>query len=72
MVLTDLRMPIMDGEALIRQIRERDAAVRIVVMSGYMDDAVAGRLNAMGVRHWLTKPFRPRALKELLVVALAS
>ena len=72
MVLTDLKMPIMDGEALIRWIRERDASLPIIVMSGYMDDAVVSRLDSLGVRYRITKPFRPRVLKELLLDALAS
>jgi len=33
---------------------------------------VVSRLDSLGVRYRITKPFRPRVLKELLLDALAS
>jgi PAS domain S-box-containing protein len=38
LVVTDLRMPGMGGEALIRELRARGAAVKVLAMSGYPED----------------------------------
>jgi two-component system cell cycle sensor histidine kinase/response regulator CckA len=38
LLVTDLRMPGMGGEALIRDLRARGSAVRVLVMSGYPED----------------------------------
>jgi CheY-like chemotaxis protein len=37
LVITDYKMPKMDGLELIRQIRERDAKAPIILISGYAD-----------------------------------
>jgi CheY-like chemotaxis protein len=37
-VLTDLRMPKMDGVGLIKKIRESDKNLPIIVISAYVDD----------------------------------
>ena len=39
LLITDIAMPVMDGIALIRHIRQRFDALPIAVMSGYADDA---------------------------------
>ncbi|MGD0668064.1 MAG: response regulator [Bryobacteraceae bacterium] len=36
-VVTDYRMPRMDGIEMIRQIRARDAAARIILLSGFVE-----------------------------------
>ena len=36
-VVTDYRMPRMDGIEMIRRIRERDAAARIILLSGFVE-----------------------------------
>jgi len=37
MVVTDYRMPRMDGIEMIRRIRARDAAARIILLSGFVE-----------------------------------
>lgn len=38
LLVTDLRMPGMGGEALVRELRARGSAMRVLVMSGYPED----------------------------------
>lgn len=59
LLITDMRMPIMGGEALIQRIRQRRADLPIVVMTGFSDrlpEEEPGRLIL------LRKPFPLEAL----------
>lgn len=67
-VLTDLKMPGMDGPTLYREIAQRDArlAARVVVMTG---DALGGGAQAFVQQHALPllhKPFEPREVLALV------
>ena len=55
-VLTDLRMPGMDGVALIEALRLRLPGVPVVVMTASTDIASAGRAMRAGAVDYLTKP----------------
>ena len=55
-VITDIRMPVMDGLEMIRALAEKQAACRFIVLSGYRDFEYAKQAMAMGVRHYVTKP----------------
>ena len=59
LVLTDVRMPRMDGIALTRAIQERQPGATVIVMSAYgsHDDAVAAM--KAGAYDFLPKPFKP-------------
>jgi two-component system cell cycle sensor histidine kinase/response regulator CckA len=70
-VLTDVKMPVMDGIAMLKVIHQIKPGVRVVAMSGVdtsLDDA--GRMVAEGVTCVLQKPFDAaqlaRALREAL------
>ncbi|WP_276356596.1 response regulator transcription factor [Cohnella caldifontis] len=56
-VVTDIRMPVMDGLELIGRLRREAAAVpEFVVLSGYSEFAYAKRAMQLGVQHYLLKP----------------
>lgn len=58
-ILTDVRMPLMDGEAMVHQIRAQAglAEVPILVLTASDDRAVMVRLLDAGVEDVLRKPF---------------
>ncbi len=63
-VLTDAVMPWMDSASLIQALRERDAGVKVVVMSGYLPkNGLHGPYKADG---WLSKPVSRMQLVEML------
>jgi len=68
-VVTDLRMPGMDGVALLREIKKMDPQTEVVVMTafGSVDSAVEAMRH--GAADYITKPFQPEEL--VLVVARA-
>ncbi|HLH28384.1 MAG TPA: sigma-54 dependent transcriptional regulator [Acidimicrobiales bacterium] len=65
LVLTDLKMPGLDGMGLMRKARERDPEVVVVVMTafGAVESAVAAMRE--GAAHYLAKPVN---VEELVIV----
>lgn len=55
LVVTDLRMPVMGGLDLIREIRQHRPQARIIVMTGYSDGYPAEEAGRLTV---LRKPFQ--------------
>ena len=73
LVLTDLRMPGMDGVSLTRAIKERYPSLGTVVMSGYVAcEELRDELEEVGVDAILEKPFMPEELLAALAIALAQ
>ena len=68
-VITDLRMPDMDGLALIRALHAQYPALPIVAVSGLADGRTEEALNA-GAHAFLAKPITAEKLQEALRDAL--
>ncbi len=63
LLITDLKMPGMDGLSVIRQARQQSMALPIIIITGYSTEASAIEAINLGVSGYLTKPFRlPRIL----------
>ncbi len=62
LVITDLKMPRMDGLELLRRMRERDDPAPVIVLTahGAVDSAVEA--TKLGARAYLTKPFDLREI----------
>jgi PAS domain S-box-containing protein len=71
LVVSDLSMPVMDGEALVRALRADNPALPILVMSGYSRSEVVGRMVGAGSVEFLAKPFKPRRVVRLVSRLLA-
>lgn len=67
-VLTDINMPVMDGEALVAEMRRRVhlRTVPVIVISTDATDARMDRLHELGAQGYVTKPFAPERLREEL------
>jgi two-component system, response regulator YesN len=69
-LLTDVRMPLMDGIELARASRKKDASLVVVVVSAYPDTQTVLDAHAEGVVDLIvTKPWRPEQLDNALRVA---
>ena len=62
LVVSDLRMPELSGEDVIRQLRSKRAALPIVIMSGHATSQDTARLRALGMSAFIPKPFTPDQL----------
>jgi CheY-like chemotaxis protein len=65
LVVTDLKMPVMDGLGLISQMKKSYPAIPVFVMSFYLDPAVEARLREMGVAQSIEKT-SVGALEEMI------
>lgn len=65
-VITDIRMPRMDGLMLCRSIREKKMLPGIVIMSGYDDFKYAQAAIKYGVSDYVLKPVSQKKLFEVL------
>ena len=69
-VVLDLRMPHVDGLALLELIRSRQPDLPVIVVTGYPSAASAKRCRELGVQHYLRKPFDPEELSRHVREAL--
>jgi CheY-like chemotaxis protein len=72
LVLTDEMMPELTGTGLAREIRRLRADIPIVIMSGYVDSAVAALARSSGVSEVLRKPLRRADIAEALARILPA
>ncbi|WP_340022786.1 response regulator transcription factor [Paenibacillus sp. FSL K6-1096] len=68
LVITDVRMPVIDGLELIRRSSELGSGLhpKFIIFSGYADFEYAKRALKYGVSNYLTKPLDERELTEAL------
>jgi two-component system, cell cycle sensor histidine kinase and response regulator CckA len=70
LVLSDMVMPEMGGQALLNAMRERGLSLPVVVLSGHPVENELKNLRAQGLAGWLLKPPRLEELAQLLAQAL--
>lgn len=63
LLITDLKMPGVDGLAVIREARRMKPDIPVIIITGFSTEASAIEAVNLGVAGYLTKPFRvPRVL----------
>lgn len=65
-VLTDIKMPFMDGLELCRHLRQSLPGAKLVVFSGFDDFEYARQAVSMGVSEYILKPINAQELSEVL------
>lgn len=69
-VVTDIRMPGMDGMAYLRQLVEADADLPVILITGHGDVATAVQAMRDGAYDFIQKPFSPEQLVGVVQRAL--
>ncbi|RTE11471.1 response regulator [Paenibacillus whitsoniae] len=65
-VITDIRMPFMDGLEFSAIVRERNPEVKIIILTGHEDFGYARTALRIGVHDYCLKPIREADLIQLL------
>jgi len=68
-VVSDLRMPTVDGLELLAWLREEQPDTRFIMLTGYGTEAVERRAKELGAFGYLNKPISPDTLAALVTAA---
>lgn len=72
LVLTDLKMPDMDGIDVLRNIKEKWPETHVIIVTGYQTVDTAVKAIKLGANNYIEKPFTPDALLSAVTEALAG
>lgn len=65
-ILTDIKMPVMDGIELIRRVRKSWPQIEFAVLSGYGEYEYTSKAMEQGVRHYILKPCDEERIAEAI------
>jgi DNA-binding NtrC family response regulator len=71
-LITDLRMPGLDGVELIERVKGRDPGIAIIAMTAFGSLQTGMRALRAGAMDYLAKPFEPKELRIRIERALES
>ena len=71
LVITDIRMPDLDGSELLRRVRSMAAPPEVILMTAYATVETAVEALRLGAHDYLTKPFDPDDARAVVERALA-
>jgi two-component system chemotaxis response regulator CheY len=71
-VITDWSMPVMDGLALVQEIRKRDSRVPIVMVTSQAERQHVIAAIEAGANDYLVKPFSAVEIKKKLSALIAA
>ncbi|RPI36295.1 MAG: sigma-54-dependent Fis family transcriptional regulator [Nitrospiraceae bacterium] len=72
LVLTDLKMPDMDGIEVLRIIKEKWPETVVIIVTGYQTVDTAVKAIKLGANNYIEKPFTPDALLSAVTEALTG
>ena len=64
LIITDIRMPHMDGIEMMNELRKRGCRAHVIVLSAYSDFSYARSALKFGADDYLLKPFREGELEN--------
>ena len=65
LVVSDIRMPGMDGMTLLKRLLSQDSSLPIIMITGHGDVPMAVEAMRLGAYDFLEKPFNPERLTDL-------
>lgn len=71
-VMTDIKMPGLDGLELIEKMQEIDCDMEFIILSGYREFDFAHKAISLGVRRYLLKPVSEEQVLESVLDAMNS
>jgi DNA-binding response OmpR family regulator len=72
LLLVDINLPVFSGIEVCRRVQRLHSSQRIMICSAAVLDDHECALNAMGIRHCLTKPYHPEELVAHIEMEIGS
>lgn len=72
LAIIDLTMPTMDGIEVIKELREFDQRLPVILTSGFTEDEMTSHFTLTGPTQFIQKPFRGRNLLDVIASSLAK
>ena len=72
LIISDVVMPGMDGHTLIRLVRHERPEVKVILMSGYAEDAFREEISRDPSIQFLAKPFSLKGLASKVKEVMAK
>lgn len=69
-VITDIKMPVMDGYELLSHMTRDHRNIPILVMTGFNTPGLEKRLKQKGILHFIEKPFEINLLRKKYLIPL--
>ena len=66
LVVTDFNMPGISGLDVARAVRDAQPDLPVIVVSGYVTDALRAQATAAGVRELISKPHEVEELRDVV------
>ena len=71
LMLLDIKMPMMSGIEVLRQLRQRHNPIKVVLVSAVHDDNVVNEARKLGAVDYVVKPFHLDYLEQVVLKKLA-
>jgi CheY-like chemotaxis protein len=71
-LVTDVRMPVMDGVTLVRRLAQRGERIACIIFVSGFGDVDQREMYNLGVEAFLAKPFRLEELSDAIELAIAE
>jgi len=65
-VVTDIRMDNIDGMDVLNYVIKKGEHTKVIMITGYATIEIAREAEAKGAFNFISKPFRPQDLKEII------
>jgi DNA-binding NtrC family response regulator len=72
LVISDLKMPGVDGLELLRRIKERDQGTEVIIITGFASRQTASDCVTAGAAEFLRKPFTINQIKKAVDKVLGA
>ena len=72
LVLTDMKMPKMDGIEFLKEIKKKNPDLPVVVMTAYGTVEKAVEAMQLGAFNFIQKPFKNETLKQMIEKAIST
>ncbi|MCF8128758.1 MAG: sigma-54 dependent transcriptional regulator [Deltaproteobacteria bacterium] len=72
LVISDVKMPYMDGLTVLNQAKGLVPGIGVILITGYASLDGAVEATKLGAYHYLSKPFTPKQVRDLVTHALGE